>query len=150
MIVRNFMDILKNMETLEKYRKLGEENQNEEEFIFYRETMAAGNNFVVVEVGGRYFFAPSKFVGYLNNSMPTHRGLRAVDRDGRKTNVAIDKIMWTSKNENESVDRAFIKFCEENGFRPFENRTREYWIVHVSPDIRPLTGIPVDRSQVPP
>lgn len=98
--------------------------------------MKKGNNFVAVEVGGRYFFAPSKFVGYLNNNMKTHLGLRDKERTGIETDRVIKNIMGMYQKQNMPIDKIFVKFCEENGFRPFENRKRDYWVIHISPDIK--------------
>lgn len=121
MLVNNFTDIMKNIHTLEKYRKSG----NPREFQFYKDIIGKGKVFVVVEINGRYYFAPSRFVGYSENNKEKHES--NPDKDGRDTNPEIDRVL--GKHEiNSNMEDEFLKFCEQNDIEP-DNNERKYWKV---------------------
>ena len=62
-------DVQENILTLYSYL------QNEEEEYYYewaKERLSQGRNFVVEAIDGKLYFAPSRFVGYKQNSLEKH------------------------------------------------------------------------------
>lgn len=86
--------------------------------------------------GGRVFypihfreqlaFAPSKFIGYLNNSVERHESIKHKERrDGRETNEAISKIMGSPKEDDELKKRLHA-YCHSIGVE-LENHKHKFW-----------------------
>ena len=124
---------MENIRTLEKYRN----SNNENEVVFYKERIKLGICFVVVEINGKLFFAPSRFVGYKNNNMGKHNINET--KDGRKTNPEIDKILGEHKKDDK-IQEAFKNFCESNdidyGETGWGGHKRQYWPIQRLPNIK--------------
>ena len=50
-------------------------NQDKKEFI---ELLKLGKNFVTIRKGNSYYFMPSKFSGYLNNTFEIHNQRKSI------------------------------------------------------------------------
>lgn len=89
-----FIEILKdlqvNLETLENY--LNSPVQKEREYALDR--VKLGTCFVVYEINGQNHFAPSRFIGYKDNTMGKHDNND--EKDGRETNPAISGVLKTA------------------------------------------------------
>lgn len=121
MFVNNLTDIMKNILTLEKYRV----SENCRESDYYKKIVRRGKVFVVVKINGALLFAPSKFVGYLENNMEKHEIDKNYKRDGRETNREIDNFL--GKHEmNGVMETEFLRFCKQNFIVPADNK-RTYW-----------------------
>jgi len=147
MFVESREDIIKNIRTLERYRN----SKNKEENEFYKQTIGKGFCFVVLEVNGKLYFGPSRFVGYMNNTMEEHlkkrqagdemvvfEGKERYQRDGRDTNPRIDRILIGKHKNNVAMESEYLKFCEINGIKPANrdnNGGRKYWKVHKLSDL---------------
>ncbi len=88
--------------------------------------IANGRIFVVYMSGGEVRFAPSRFIGYLNNDLLTHL-VKNNGKDGRDTTPVISKIIG-GYGYNEDAEMQYIKFCANLGIKP-ANIKRKYWIL---------------------
>ncbi len=84
--------------------------------------------FVVTEHNGKLFFAPSRFVGYRNNSRHDHE--HNADKDGRETNAAIEAILKAPPIPSQTLEREYERFCVSIGTQvrkaPF-GIVRKFW-----------------------
>ena len=113
---------------------------------FHDSRIKNGKLFVVVESQGNWAFAPSKFCGYLENGM--HHSALLGERDGRKTNVVIDRLLGKEIDSGQrgylALDSAFLDYCDQHGIIPSKHhRPRRYWsvgLVNTFPDEVPITA----------
>jgi len=124
-LVSTWEQISNNLKTLEGYR------QSEETKDDYIGFLKRGVCFLVYEEDEINKYAPSRFIGYVDNSIEKHRCNN--ERDGRETNKAISIIIKCEPKHNEELEHEYIKFCYYNGFKP--NMTgafgahRKYWFI---------------------
>lgn len=118
-------DVKKNLYTLEAYR-------NSINFYDdYVKLMKRGTCFVVYKQKNKFWFGPSRFVGYLNNDIELHKDNG--DKDGRDTNKEISEIVNSYPEKNDFLEEEYINLCLSLGFVP--NKTgafgveRKYWFV---------------------
>jgi hypothetical protein len=84
-----------------------------------------------LEYEGQLAFAPSKFIGYRENSVSRHEALKRVEgRDGRKTNVAVDKILGKSFAD-EALDIRLKEYCSALGIE-VENKKHRFWRIEAA------------------
>lgn len=92
---------------------------------FVRERIASGKCFMAIDVVGETYFFPSRFVGYKDNSRIKHEN--GDNKDGRLTNVAIEKLIAGSTLEaSEALEEVFLHFCQRKNIVPFKVK-RKYW-----------------------
>jgi len=112
---------------LEKY--LISENNLEIEFA--RNLIKKGTCFIVYNSENINRFAPSRFIGYKNNSISKHENND--EKDGRVTNPQITKIIGQRLIIDEIVDENYKKYCILLGIQPNEKGAfgvnRKYWIL---------------------
>ncbi|MDE6634065.1 MAG: HNH endonuclease [Bacteroidaceae bacterium] len=88
-----------------------------------------GTNFVAYQLGdsNEFHFAPSRFIGYLNNSLKVH--LVSNNKDGRETSPRIDKILHKTREYDDELEELYLDFCAKIGAKPKEmrNTQRKYW-----------------------
>jgi hypothetical protein len=117
--VENLNDIIENIKTLEKY--LTSSNNVEKEFA--QSLVKKGRTILVYKVDGQNHFAPSRFLGYKNNTMDDH--LENEEKDGRDTNPIIDQILGRVF-ANDKTESKFVDYCAKIGVVP-DNVNRRYW-----------------------
>jgi hypothetical protein len=84
-----------------------------------------------LEYEGQLAFAPSKFIGYRENSVAKHEALKRPEgRDGRKTNVAVDKILGRSFAD-EDLDVRLREYCRFLGVE-VENKKHRFWRIEAA------------------
>lgn len=110
-------DIIRNITTLYSYLigELGNEYK-----YWAIEKMVQGKNFVVEVIDSKVYFAPSRFVGYLNNTKEKHE---ANHGDGRQTNERIKA--YYQKIQDERLDLLFQNELSKYGVSSGE---KKYWI----------------------
>ncbi len=96
-LITNFNELVHNIETVEKY--LSEKKSSKYHDIL--QLIKAGRSFIVYKKDNQIKFAPSRFLGYKNNTIEVH--LNSIDKDGRKTNVSISKILSNKNDKNEDM-----------------------------------------------
>jgi len=110
-------DIVRNIMTLYSYLKgeLGDEYKN-----WAVGKMIRGKNFVVEVIDSKVCFAPSRFVGYLDNSKDKHEENRG---DGTQTDEKIKS--YYQKIQDERLDFLFQNELSKYGVSSGE---KKYWI----------------------
>jgi predicted HNH restriction endonuclease len=87
-----------------------------------------GNSFIAYFVNGKYLFAPSRYIGYANNSLLAHKNNNK--KNGGETNIAISKILGGKPEIDGQLESAFVDFTIEFGITP-KKIERRFW--HFSP-----------------
>jgi hypothetical protein len=133
-LVRSVAEIQRNAETLGGYLQ----NTNGTESEFAKELVGKGKCFVIVSSPNGYCFYPSRFMGYVDNSMEAHEKMGELKKktgkstkDGRDTNTVITAVLGEEliKRENEQWGRweaEYNDFCERLCVAPYNN-DRKYW-----------------------
>ena len=86
-----------------------------------------GKNFVAyqIENTNEIHFAPSRFIGYLNNSLKVHLE-RNNGKDGRETSPCIDKLLSQVRKYDDELEKQYLDFCSKLEVTP-ANVERKYW-----------------------
>jgi hypothetical protein len=133
-LVSSVAEIQRNAETLGDYLQ----KPNSPEGRYAKERIRMGKCFVIVSSANGYCFYPSRFMGYVDNSMEAHERMGELKKktgrptkDGRKTNPTITAVLCEEliEERNEQWDRwetEYKKFCNELGVVP-DNVARKYW-----------------------
>jgi 5-methylcytosine-specific restriction protein A len=90
--------------------------------------IARGRDLVVYKTNSKLHFAPSRFVGYLNNDLITHF-VEGNGKHGTKTTQRIDKILGYHSVSNDELDNAYFAFCNELDVIPTKHQ-KKYWILN--------------------
>lgn len=109
-LVKNFDEISKNIQTIDKYWN----NHDLTEYVF--SLIKRGTCFVVVKINEEFRFYPSRFVGYTANTR--HLYSNNLEKDGRVTNKAISKIIGKVPLILEKLDKEYCRFCERLEITP--------------------------------
>jgi 5-methylcytosine-specific restriction protein A len=104
-LVKSIMELQANVDRLAVY--LAEQDGPNREFA--QGLVRRGIDFVVVRRDRRPFFAPSRFVGYRNNSRHAHAS--NLDKDGRKTTRAIKTLLGKRATPDARLEREYAAFC---------------------------------------
>jgi len=117
-------ELRENLSTLERYMDSADVDEKE----FHRGLVEKGTCFVADQKGSRYLFAPSRFVGYKQNTMILHQ--QNASKHGSYTNRAIDKILGPCRADT-TLNELYRKFCTELGFPARAKGTcgneRKFW-----------------------
>ena len=126
-LVKSLAELKDNMTTLDEYLA----NESAPECSYALDKIKRGTCFVVQKCGDDYKFYPSRFVGYVNNSMTAHE--RNDFKDGRETNDAISKILEQKPSANDGLEKLYKNYCESLGFTANKTGsfgvTRKFWEV---------------------
>jgi hypothetical protein len=125
-VVKTRKQIANNITELERGR-----NPRGKNFKEYRKLIKLGICFLPYKSQKGLSFAPSRFVGYVNNKLATHAD--NLDKNGRKTNDAINSVLLGTKPTTDvALGQAYIEFCRTIGVTPSKRgafgRKRKYWI----------------------
>ena len=110
-------DIIVNVRTLYSYLN-GEEGQESKQWAIER--MKLGKNYVVEIIDDKICFAPSRFVGYTNNTKEKHKENHG---DGTKTDDLMPQFYTIVSDER--LDQAFQEAIEPFGI---STGSKKYWI----------------------
>lgn len=119
--VKNAKQILANVRKL--YASLAKKKGGK---INAQELLMRGRTFVRVDLRDGVMFAPSRYVGYINNDVERHLE-NLHEAGGGETNIAISKVLGEPKDDKK-VDREFVNFCRSHRFLP-NTQDRRYWIL---------------------
>lgn len=116
-IIQSREDVIANVRTLYSYLN-GDEGQESKEWAI--DKMKRGKNYVVEIINDKICFAPSRFVGYTNNTKDKHKENHG---DGTQT----DSIMpqFYTKVVDERLDQVFQDAVEPYGI---STGAKKYWI----------------------
>lgn len=105
-------------------------NSNDDDYDQMTKLIANGSNFVAYKSGSEMHFAPSRFIGYLENDLITHL-VKKNGKDGRVTSPEIDKILGCSRKFDKDLEQKYLTFCKKLGVKPKNmiNTQRKYWVL---------------------
>lgn len=86
MLITSKKQLIKNLDRIEGYLS----NGSDELYDAMAQYIARGRVFVSYKVNGENHFAPSRFVGYKDNTLVKHQNNQ--EQDGKKTTPAISHI----------------------------------------------------------
>jgi len=128
---------MKTVETLSEVKanckKLNEylNSKVDPEYSFALNLIKKGTCFVVIRNNNEYYFYPSRFIGYANNSMKAH--LNNETKDGIETNHAISFLFGSKPCPNPLLDQYYRAYCERLGFEANDKGCfgveRKFWQV---------------------
>lgn len=128
-LISDLRELKINLLTLERYMS----SNNQVERDFHRNLIKLGINFVVYKKNNIHFFAPSRFIGYKNNSMSNH--INNKYKDGKETTPKINDILRFHCNYNSKLEIEYRNFCNILGFDAKEKGTygkrRKYWEISI-------------------
>ena len=120
--VHTQQELCVNMETLDRYL-----NQKKgPTYTFARNLIKNGICFVAVNTEDGFHFYPSRFLGYAKNNMNAH--LNNTEKDGRKTNPVISKLLDQMPLEHAELESIYQKYCGKFGFQA-SSRKRKFWVL---------------------
>lgn len=120
--IKNKKQLIRNLETIEQYLQ----SEFDEVFNPMAKLIANGKVFVAYLVDGDYHFAPSRFVGYRNNTLKKHEA--NTSKDGRVTNRSISKVLDQSNCFYKELEKHYITYCLWLGVIP-SKKDRTYWLI---------------------
>lgn len=121
MVINTKTQLIKNLDRVEGYLS----SASEELYDTMAHYIARGKVFVSYIVDGSYHFAPSRFVGYKDNTLVRHKNNK--EKDGRITTPAISKILGSRKFDS-GLEDEYFKYCERLGVTA-ANKKRTYWLL---------------------
>ena len=126
-LVEKFEDISANAQALENVRL----EADHRDAVLYRELIKQGKVFMPYVAKDGLAFAPSRFIGYVENSIPKHKA--STNKDGKLTNARINQVLReefslpVSNAPDLDVEEYFLRFAGQIGIEP-NNVARSYWI----------------------
>lgn len=120
--------LLVNIEAVENYLVEGNESEQKE----IRGLIRKGRCLVAYKANGEVRFAPSRFLGYVNNNLGKHDVSHI--KDGRETNKAIAKVLKSKLESNDVLEAKYVAYCESLGLQPSDYSKRRYWYLELETD----------------
>lgn len=124
-LVKTREEIKHNIQVLDKYLS----DKVDPEYSYALDLIKKGICFVVDDTSGRNKYYPSRFIGYVSNSMDKHQNNES--KDGKITNPAISKILGSKPESNLEYEKDYREYCESLGIIPREKGAfgieRKYW-----------------------
>lgn len=123
-LIENIDELINNIEQVEDYLN-GVDITATEEMIHL---IGNGTNFVSYKINGEIHFAPSRFVGYLNNTLKVHL-VKDNGKNGTKTSPRIDAILGIRRVHDKELEKLYQEYCFKIGATPknMVNTQRKYW-----------------------
>lgn len=116
--------LLQNIGTLESYLTEGSEYQVKEASLLIKR----GTCFVAYQVDKELRFAPSRFIGYIDNKIEIHS---VSDKDGRDTNMVINDILNAKPLPDDKLEKKYFEYCTDLGIHPSAKGSfgvqRKFW-----------------------
>lgn len=120
--------LIANIELVENYLIDGSEPEQKK----VRDLIRKGKCFVAYKANDEIRFAPSRFLGYLNNDLSKHE--HSGTKDGTVTNPAITRVLKTKLVSNDELESKYIAYCENLGIQPSNYSNRRYWYLELGKD----------------
>jgi len=125
LLIRDIEDLSKNKEQVERYLNSESSNDHAAEMKGY---IQRGHKFVCYKIDNEYHFAPSRFIGYKNNTLYKHKNYRSNHMiTGTDTDRILTRLLGNAK-EDDSIENCYIEFCRSLYISPSKKRQRKYWI----------------------
>lgn len=123
-LIENVSELMVNLFQVDTYLN----SDNDVEYNEITTLIKRGTDFVVYKSNSDYHFAPSRFIGYLNNDLMTHL-VKNNGKNGSKTTPRINRILSKSCKKNKIWEDKFLEFCQKLGVQPSNKTNRKYWIL---------------------
>lgn len=126
-LVKSLEEIRHNIAVLDAYldKKTGPE------YSYALGLVKRGICFVADNSSGKYRFYPSRFIGYVDNTMDKH--MSNTPKDGKQTNPAISTILHDKPQHNLQLEELYQTYCQSLGFEANEKGARgierKYWLI---------------------
>lgn len=124
-LIQTISELTDNIRTLDQYLT----RKTEPAYSFALSLVKRGICFVAKPTEHGYQFYPSRFIGYLNNTMTAHENNQW--KDGKETNPAISKILGCKPLPDAELDQAYQHYCDQLGFianlKGSRGIERKYW-----------------------
>lgn len=127
-LISTLKQLHQNLETVENYLIDG----NEDEQFRMRELIRRGRSFVAYSVNNEMRFAPSRFCGYVNNTLLKH--IKNDQKHGWDTNKTISKILHSAPLSDAALEKSYISYCSFMGVEPSNYERRRYWHMDLDED----------------
>ena len=124
--IKNLSELMVNLNQVDNYLL----DNNDENYQSMVSLIEKGTNFLAYRRGESWHFAPSRFIGYLNNSLLVHL-VKYNGKDGKETSSAIDKIIGKTRCFDLDLEDKYLSFCKEIGAVPKRmiKIQRKYWLL---------------------
>lgn len=119
MLISTKQQLIRNLDRIENYLS-SDSDELYEAMVKY---IARGRVFVAYKVGSHIHFAPSRFVGYKNNTLVKHQNNSG--KHGFDTNKVISAILGQNKMNSE-LEEKYLSYCRLLNVIP-SNSKRSYW-----------------------
>ncbi len=140
-LINTINQLIKNIDTLEGYLTEGDEYSVSEATALVKR----GTCFVAYKIDKELHFAPSRFIGYVDNKLDKHSA--SDEKNGRETNKVIIKILGTKPLPNDKLNEKYLEYCNRLGIQPSEKGSfgapRKFWQLDIDQDFEnneDLTG----------
>ncbi len=122
--IENKTELINNLQTVEYYLSCAEGEENRDAMI---SLIGNGTIFVAYRYKGQMHFAPSRFIGYLNNTLLVHL-IKNNGKHGTYTSSRIDEIL-SVRDYDDDLENAYLTYCDLIGATPKKmvNAQRKYW-----------------------
>lgn len=124
-LIDNKKQLIKNIDTLEGYLTEGDEYSKSEATSLVKR----GTCFVAYNIDKELRFAPSRFIGYIDNKLDKHSA--SLEKDGRETNKVINEILATKPQPNDKLNSKYLDYCNKLGIQPSKTGSfgapRKFW-----------------------
>lgn len=131
-LIGNKEQLIKNIDTLEGYLTEGNQFSNNEAKSLVRR----GTCFVAYKIENELRFAPSRFIGYVNNKLNKHTA--SLEKDGRETNKAIIDILGEQPKLDDKLNQLYFDYCNKLGIHPSKTGSfgapRKFWLLNIVHD----------------
>ena len=128
-LISDQKQLINNIETLENIITEGSESEKGEAIALVKR----GTCFVAYQIENEIRFAPSRFIGYIDNKLKSH--FTSKSKDGRETNKAINEILGVQPSHSKELEEKYIQYCICLGIKPNSKGAfgaeRKYWRLNI-------------------
>lgn len=123
-LIDNREELIKNLDTVESYLN----GDNQELFDQMADLIRKGKNFVAYDFEGKLHFAPSRFIGYKNNTLSKH--LRKDNgKNGSETSGKLRRLYLLGQDDpNAKLQKIWERYCRELQVEP-TNGIKKFWML---------------------
>lgn len=126
-LVSSVEEIRDNIKVLDNYLA----GKNENEISWAKNRIKRGTCFIAVPFEDGFRFYPSRFIGYVDNTMSRHDSNEW--KDGKETNPAISGILGAKPEPDDKLECHYKDYCDSLGFKANKSGTfgvrRKYWLL---------------------
>ena len=123
-LIENVSELMVNLFQVDTYLN----SDNDVDYNEITTLIKRGTDFVVYKSDSDYHFAPSRFIGYLNNNLITHL-VKNNGKNGSEPTPRINRILSKSCKKDKIWEDKFLEFCQKLGVQPSNKTNRKYWIL---------------------